>query len=62
MVARGRLVEKGYLPVATVDENGAISQGTGGGNQWVLEEPSWELEVGPEAPGVTAAPPSTSNP
>lgn len=42
VIARGRLVEKGYLPVATVSKDGAISQGTSGGDQWVLEAPSWE--------------------
>ena len=42
VIARGHLVEKSYLPVATVDKDGAISQGTDGpGLQWVLEDATW---------------------
>ncbi len=41
VIATGHLVQKAYLPVAKVDEDGAISQGTSGGEQWVLEDATW---------------------
>lgn len=42
VIATGHLIEKAYLPVATVDKDGAISQGTDGpGLQWVLEDATW---------------------
>jgi len=44
VVATGRLVDKQYLPEARVSKDGAISQGTSGGDQTVLENASWELE------------------
>ncbi len=41
--ARGRLVQKSYLPEASVAPDGAISQGVAAGSvQWVLELPSWQ--------------------
>lgn len=43
----GKLVEKQYLPEATVDARGAISQGARG-TQWVLEAPTWRLLAAPE--------------
>ena len=45
--AVGKLVEKQYLPVATVAPDGAISQGTAGGDQWVLEDADWSLAAPP---------------
>ena len=49
MQARGRLVEKGYLPEATVSPDGAHAQGVAiGSTQWVLEVPSWQ--AAPDAP------------
>ena len=43
VVVSGRLVRRQYLPEATVDESGAWSQGTTGGQQLVLEEAAWKL-------------------
>jgi len=54
VVATGRLVVKPYLPEATVAADGAISQGTDGGDQWVLENASWE--VAPDGPAKPAEP------
>jgi hypothetical protein len=40
----GKLVSKRYLPEATRDAKGAISQGTSeGSTQWVLEAPVWRV-------------------
>jgi hypothetical protein len=48
----GRLVEKQYLPQATRNEKGEISQGAAG-NQYVLESPTWRLLDEPKAaPGA----------
>ncbi len=42
VIATGHMVEKAYLPEATVDEEGAISQGTTAGSvQTVLEDATW---------------------
>ena len=45
VVVTGMLVQKKYLPTATVDAGGAISQGTTGGQlETVLTNAKWELK------------------
>lgn len=47
VAASGKLVEKQYLPEATRDASGAISQGAAG-KQYVLEAPAWKLLAEPK--------------
>jgi len=44
----GTLVSKEYLPKATRDAKGAISQGTEGGDQLVFESPTWRVNQEPK--------------
>jgi len=55
--AVGRLVVKPHLPVATVAPDGAVSQGAEEGEQWVLENATWEAAPAePSAPVAADAP------
>lgn len=42
----GKLVLKSYIPKAETDENGLISQGGSGGNNYILEQATLEMDKG----------------